>query len=82
MQNAKFLSEKALKAMHALFQIVKDVETPINIMLHLLDSLVASILNYGCESWGFLNSECIELIHRKFLRYILHVTISTKLRRI
>ena len=37
MQNAKFLSEKALKAMHALFQIVKDVETPINIMLHLFD---------------------------------------------
>ena len=53
MQNAKFLSDKALKAMHAFFQIVKEVETPVNIMLQLFDSLVASILNYGCESWGF-----------------------------
>ena len=77
MQNAKFLSEMALKAMHALFQIVKDVETPINIMVHLFDSLVASFLNYGCESWGILNAECIERIHRKFLKYILHVKIST-----
>ena len=77
MQNAKFLSDKALKAMHALFQILKEVETPVNIMLNLFDSLVASILNYGCESWGFLNAECIERIHRKFLKHILHVKIST-----
>ena len=77
MQNAKFLSDKALKAMHALFQIVKEVETPVNIMLLLFDSLVASILNYGCESWGFLNAECIERIHRKFLKYILNVKIQT-----
>ena len=77
MQNAKFLSDKALKAMHALFQIVKEVETPVNIMLQLFDSLVASVLNYGCESWGFLKAECIERIHRKFLKYILNVKIQT-----
>ena len=63
--------------MHALFQIVKEVETPVNIMLHLFDYLVASILNYGYEPWGFLNAECIERIHRKFLKYILHVKIQT-----
>ena len=45
-------------------------------MLQLFDSLVASILNYGCESWGFLNAECIERIHRKFLKYSLHVKIQ------
>ena len=77
MQNAKYLSDKALKAMHSLFQIIKGVETPINITLQLFDSLVASILNYGCESWGFLNAECIERIHRKFLKYILNVKTST-----
>ena len=49
MQNAKYLSDKALKAMHSLFQIIKGIETPINITLQLFDSLVASILNYGCE---------------------------------
>ena len=49
MQNAKYLSYKALKAMHSLFDITKDVDTPVNVMLQLFDSLVASILNYGCE---------------------------------
>ena len=77
MQNAKYLSDKALKAMHSLFQINKGVETPINITLQLFDSLVVSILNYGCESWGFLNAECIERVHRKFLKYILNVKTST-----
>ena len=77
MQNAKYLSDKALKAMHSLFQIIKGVETPTNITLQLFNSLVASILNYGCESWGFLNAECIERIHRKFLKYILNVKTST-----
>ena len=70
-------SDKALKAIHALFQILKQVETPVNIMLHLFDSLAASILNYGCESWGFLDVECIERIHRKFLKHSLHVKKST-----
>ena len=72
-----FLLDKALKAMQALFQILKEVETPVNIMLLLFDSLVVSILNYGCESWGFLNAKCIERIHRKFLKHIFHVKIST-----
>ena len=43
-------------------------------MLHLF---VSSILNYGCEAWGFLNAECIERINRNFLKHILHVKIST-----
>ena len=77
MQNAKYLSEKALKAMHALFQIIYGVETPRNVTLQLFDSLVVSILNYGCESRGFLNVECIERIYRKFLKYILNVKTST-----
>ena len=77
MQNAKYLADKALKAMHSLFDITKDVDTPVNIMLQLFDSLVVSILNYGCESWGFLHAESIERIHRKFLKYILNVKTST-----
>lgn len=77
MQHAKYLSDKALKAMHSLLQITKDMEIPVNIMLQLFDSLVASILNYGCETWGFLNAECVERIHRKFLKYILNVKLST-----
>ena len=75
MQNAKYLSDKALKAMHSLFDITKDMDIPVNVMLQLFDSLVASILNYGCEPWVFLNAETVE--HRKCLKYILNVKIST-----
>ena len=52
MQNTKHLAGKALKAMHSLFDITRDVDTPVNIMLILFDSLIASILNYGCKSWA------------------------------
>ena len=76
-QNAKYLADKALKAMHSLFNITKDIDTPINILLQLFDSVVASILYYGCETWGFLNAESIERIHRKFLKYLVNVKMST-----
>ena len=77
MQNTKTLSGKALRAMHQLWQLIKEVETPLNISFKLFDSLVASALNYGSEVWGYLNAECIERVHRKFCKYILNVKIST-----
>ena len=71
--NTKTLSGKALKSMHELLQLLREVETPINIALNLFDSLVASVLNYGCEVWGFINAEYIERVHRKFCKYIINV---------
>ena len=47
--NTKTLSGKSLKTMHQLLQPLHEVDTPINIALNLFDSLVASVLNYGCE---------------------------------
>ena len=77
MQNAKTLSGKALRAMHQLLQIIKEVETPMNISFKLFDSLVASVLMYGSEIWGYINAECIERVHRKFCKYMLNVKLST-----
>ena len=68
MQNAKTLSGKALRAMHQLLQIIKEVETPMNISFKLFDSLVASVLMYGSEIWGYINAECIERVHQKILQ--------------
>ena len=53
MLNTKTLSGKALKAMHQLLQLLNEVQTPVDIALNLFDSLVASVLNYACEIWGF-----------------------------
>jgi hypothetical protein len=46
-------------------------------MLNLFDSYVASILNYSCEVWGFEKAENIERIHRKFMKWIINVKMST-----
>ena len=46
-------------------------------MFNFFDSLVASVLNYGCEVWGFTSAECFERIHGKFCKWILNVKMST-----
>ena len=76
-QATKTLAGKGIKAMHNLFEITKDANVPVNIMFHLFDSLVASVLSYGCEIWGFSNAECIERVHRKFCKRVLGVELST-----
>ena len=75
--NTKTLSGKALKSMHQLLQLLREVDTPINIAFNLFDSLVASILSYGCEVWGFMNAECTERVHKKFCKYIINVKQTT-----
>ena len=77
MQNSKTLAGKALRAMHQLWQLLKEVESPVHICFNLFDSLVASVLNYGSEIWGFMQAEYIERVHRKFCKYMLNVKIST-----
>ena len=69
---------KALKAMHALLSITKEMQVPVNIMFNLFDSFVGSILNYSCEVWGFATAENIERVHRKFCKWLVNVKISTK----
>ena len=76
-QATKTLADKGIKAMHNLFDITKESNVPVNIMFQLFDSLVASVLSYGCEIWGFSNAECIERVHRKFCKRILGVKLST-----
>ena len=76
-QATKTLADKGLKAMHNLLETIKETKMPVNIMFHLFDSLVASVLSYGCEIWGFSNAQCIERVHRKFCKRILNVKLST-----
>ena len=47
MQNSKTLTSKALRVMYQLWQLLKEVESPVHIFFYLFDSLVASILHYG-----------------------------------
>ena len=75
--NSKTLSGKSLKTMHQLLQLLHEVDTSINIALNLFESLIAPVLNYGCEVWGFINAECIERVDRKLYKYIIHIKQTT-----
>ena len=43
----------------------------------LFDSLVSSVLSYGCEIWGFSEAKKIETLHLKFLKHTLRVRKTT-----
>ena len=46
-------------------------------MLKLFDSCVAPILLYGCEVWGYENTDIIEKVHTKFGKLIFGVKKSS-----
>jgi hypothetical protein len=77
MQAANTLAGKGLRSLHSLWAIVRSMKVPINILFNLFDSYVLSVLNYGAEVWGCINSEVIERVHKKFCKWILNVKQST-----
>ena len=70
----KLLHDKASKAMYSLIQKGRRLKLPTDIMLRLFDSCVAPILLYGCEVWGYENTDIIEKVHTKFCKFIFGVS--------
>ena len=70
----KILHDKASKAMYSLIQKARRLKLPTDIMLKLFDSCVAPILLYGCEVWGYENTDIIEKVHTKFCKFIFGVS--------
>ena len=46
--------------------------------LDLFDKLIAPILNYSCEVWGFIQANAIERVHLQFCKKLLGVKKSTQ----
>ena len=46
-------------------------------MLSLFDTYVGSVLNYGCEIWGFQNGRDLEKVKLKYLKTLLGVKKNT-----
>ena len=69
--------DQADKAIFALLRRNRQLDVPLDIQLELFDSLVSPILTYGCEVWGFENTNLIETIHLKYLKYSLSLKMST-----
>ena len=55
------------------FRMIILIET----LLSLFDTYVKSIVNYGCEVWGFHKGVHIETLHLSFLKRELKVRKST-----
>ena len=60
--------------MYSLIQKGRRLKLPTDIMLKLFDSCVAHILLYGCEVWGYENTDIIEKVHTKFCKFIFGVS--------
>ena len=62
---------------HVLFKRIRNFDIPIDLQLYLFDHVILPIALYGCEIWGFENSQIIENLHNAFLRQIINLRKST-----
>ena len=59
------------------FTIIRNLIIPIDLQLYLFDHTILPFALYGCEIWGFENSQIIENIHNDFLRQKINLRKST-----
>jgi len=72
-QAQKALANQSLKSLFALNSIFDTVALETTDKIKLFDSLVAPILNYSPEVWGFHDANDVENIHLKLLKQVLGV---------
>ena len=63
--------------MFKILKLCNDNYLNIETKLHVFDTIVASVLNYGAEVWGFHPGNGIEKGHTRFCKMILKVKNST-----
>ena len=61
------LSQYELHALHKLFCLFQNINESVPEKCKLIDCLVASVLNYGCEIWGNNHGKYIETVHTKIM---------------
>ena len=69
--------DQASKAMFSILTKSRRLMLPIDIQIDLFEKTVVPILLYGCEVWGHLNIEPIEIFFRKYIKIILKLSTST-----
>ena len=71
--------EHGRKTMNLLYKRIRNLNLPIDLQIKLFEHTIAPILLYGCEIWGYQNTQIIENVHNDFLRKILKLRKSTPL---
>ena len=69
----KQLSLQGRKVMFSLKSKTNEMYLNTETILSLFDTYVASVLNYGCEIWGFHNGKDIEKVQLQYLKTLLGV---------
>ena len=65
--------------MHLLYKRIRNLNRPVDLQLQLFEHTILPIALYGCEIWAFENTDIIEKLQNKFLRYITNSKKSTPL---
>ena len=73
----KHLVDQARKAMFSLIRKARKLFLPLDIQLHLFDSMITPILLYGTEVWGCENVDIIDKFYFKFCKSLLDVKQTT-----
>ena len=73
----KLLYDKGARAMFALLRRGRHLQLPVDIMIHLFDTLVKPVLLYGSEIWTHEGTEILEKPYLRFCKYILLVNKTT-----
>ena len=77
MSAKKILVRKANKAMYEVLKKGRLHNLSVKSQYDLFDKIVKPILLYGCEIWGFSNTDIIEKVHLKFCKLLLNLKKST-----
>ncbi len=68
---------QAKRAMYSMVGKARKLGLPVDIQLHLFDSLILPILLYGCEVWGHSNVDALKSMQLSFYKHILKLNRST-----
>ena len=74
-KNLRSSAHRAMFSLKCIFQKYKYLSP--KIQLSLFNSMIKPILTYGCEIWGAQQAKILDVVHLKFLKYILGVRQST-----
>ena len=74
----EYLSNQAKKASFALLTILRRLNhPPVTLALKLYESMVAPIMCYSSEIWGFTENMNLERVELGFLKAILNLPLSS-----
>ena len=73
----KHLADQGKRAMFSVFSKSCKLDLPVDIQLDLFDKIIIPILTYGCEVWGFENTNILEKLHLSYCKQLLQLKKST-----